>query len=197
MRPVGGTREMPIDVRIVAATNQLPAEAIAAGRLREDLYYRLAVLTIEVPPLGNRPEDVAALAGYFLERTRERFGAGPSRITPEAMAVLQAYRWPGNVRELENLFDRLFALGTDREAIEASDLPAEIRNAATAGGSGPSRPGSPFVASGTPQTLKEGEAFLIRQALEKAEGNKTRAAKALGISRPLLYKRLREYGIEG
>ena len=190
VRPVGGTREAPVDVRVVAATNQSPREAIEAGRLREDLYYRLNVLTIEVPPLAARADDVPYLAERFLERFRERYGGGPTGFDPRAAEALRQHGWPGNVRELENAIDRAFAVAGDADTIELRHLPEAVRDACDGGGA---------TALGTaagPTTFKEGEAVLIRKALREADGNKTRAAKALGISRPLLYKRMKEYGID-
>lgn len=190
VRPVGGTREAPVDVRVVAATNQSPQEAIAAGRLREDLYYRLAVLTVEVPPLAARADDVPYLAERFLERFRERYGGGPVTFDERAAAALRQHSWPGNVRELENAIDRAFAVAGDTEIIELKHLPEAVRDACEGGGA------SSIGSAGGPTTFKEGEAVLIRKALRDAEGNKTRAAKSLGISRPLLYKRMKEYGID-
>jgi DNA-binding NtrC family response regulator len=191
VRPVGGTREVAVNVRVVAATNQSPQAAIQEGRLREDLYYRLAVLTLDVPPLQDRKEDVALLASSFVRSLHERYGDGPVEISPEALKVLEGYSWPGNVRELENVLDQIFALGRSGVRISVDDLPALVR-----GAGGSYRPPLPFGVNLGPTTFKEGEAVLIRQALINAKGNKTQAAKALGISRPLLYKRIKEYGID-
>lgn len=207
VRPVGGTREQPVDVRVIAATNQPPGVAIEEQRLREDLYYRLAVLTIEVPPLAGRGEDVEALIQALLPRVRERYGRGPSQISAAALEVLRGHSWPGNVREVENVLDRVFAIREDDSEVRVADLPSSVRGGGLPGDSARSTPPraeapAPAPSAGAfsgveaPKTLKDGEKILIRKALEEAGGNKTRAAKALGISRPLLYKRMKEYGID-
>ena len=193
VRPVGGTREVPVDVRVIAATNQPPASAIQSGRLREDLYYRLAVLTIDVPPLRERAGDVAIMVGHFLPRLRQRYEKGPVEVSPEALKVLSGYPWPGNVRELENVLDQVFALGRAETRIDLEHLPPGLKGGALEVGEAPDS----FGGDEGPTTFRQGEALLIRQALQRANGNKTQAARALGISRPLLYKRIKEYGISG
>ena len=190
VKPVGGDTFVKIDVRIVAATNKDLKQMIAQGRFREDLYYRLAVVPIELPPLRERREDIPELGRYDLQRRR---GAGPrpSDIAPEALDRLQLYRWPGNIRELENVVERA-AILSDGKIIQPTDLP-------------PLSPGSggkeaPAVDAGG--SLKERVARVVRaverqaiaDALE-AEGSPTKAAKRLGISRASLYAKIKELDI--
>jgi DNA-binding NtrC family response regulator len=190
VKPVGGDLFVKIDVRIVAATNKDLKRMIADGRFREDLYYRLAVVPIELPPLRERREDIPALVRYFLGRRR---GAGPrpADIASEALDRLQAYRWPGNIRELENVVERA-AILSNGKVIRAEDLPP--LGAAHGDPSAPSLP--------TSGTLKERVAAVVRaverQAIVdalRAEGSPTKAAKRLGISRASLYAKLKELEI--
>ncbi len=198
VRRVGGLREIPVDVRILAATNRDPLEAVRAGTLREDLYYRLAVLRIRLDPLGARPEDVGPLVRSFLDRLSERYGSGPTQIAEPALERLRSYPWPGNVRELWNVLDLIFALGRARDRIEVEHLPEEIRNHVRSepADSEPSRDepgGDPAMRAGP--TLRDAELALIRRALARSGGNKAKAARTLGISRPALYRRLEELGL--
>jgi DNA-binding NtrC family response regulator len=172
---VGGTRQISVDVRVVAATNRNLRQMVSEGKFREDLFYRLNTFPIELPPLRERPGDIRRLARHFLERAGRNLGKTGLKLSPEAETVLLTYSWPGNVRELENTMERLAILcdGT----IEVDDLPVS--------GSGPVRP----------VLFKDIERKAIEDALRENDGNRTRTAKQLGISLRTLQYRLKEYGI--
>jgi transcriptional regulator with PAS, ATPase and Fis domain len=162
----------------VAATNRDLEELLRQGRFREDLYYRLNVIRIEVPPLRERREDVPLLAGYFVEKLNRERGRRISGLDPDAVGRLRAYSFPGNVRELENRIERAFILASG-ELITARDL------------------GEPFSSAARPPRqgmLKDQERELIERALAKHGGNRTRAAAELGISRRTLQNRLKQAG---
>jgi DNA-binding NtrC family response regulator len=182
IRPVGSARSYPVDVRIVAATNRPLEQAIKDGTLRQDLFYRLNVVRIVMPPLRERKSDLPALVTYFLRQLNQRFDREVRGLTPEATAALTAYHFPGNVRELENLLERAFALGVRGQLITLADLPALPAVA-------PSAP-----TDGELPTLAQAEQELILRALRLHGNDKDRAAKALGISRRTLYRRLKSYG---
>jgi DNA-binding NtrC family response regulator len=172
---VGGTREIAVDVRVIAATNRNLKQSVADGKFREDLYYRLDTFPIEVPPLRERPSDIPKLARFFLGRAARNLGKPRLVLTPEAEKVLLAYGWPGNVRELENTMERVAILCDD--AIEPDDLPVTS--------SGPARP----------VLFKDIERQAIEDALRVNDGNRTKTARQLGISLRTLQYRLKEYGI--
>jgi len=191
IRRLGDTRETPVDVRVVAATvRDLPAE-VKAGRFREDLYYRLNVLPIHLPPLRDRPEDIPPLVDHFVGHYAHKHGMAVEAIAPDAMQLLLDYPWPGNVRELENTIERAMVL-CDGTRIEAAVLEDRIKTSAE-------RSRVPLV--GAEMSIKKAsrlvEEELIRKALVATGGNRTNAAKILEIShRALLYK-IKEYGIAG
>ncbi len=172
---VGGTREIAVDVRLIAATNCNLGERVADGKFREDLYYRLNTFPIEVPPLRERPSDIPELARFFLARAARNLRKPRLALTPEAGQVLLSYAWPGNVRELENTMERVAILCDDE--VEPDDLPITS--------SGPTRP----------VLFKDIERKAIEDALGANDGNRTRTAKQLGISLRTLQYRLKEYGI--
>ena len=186
--PVGATDPVHIDVRIIAATNRDLEQEIRRGSFRSDLYYRLNVISLHLPPLRDRLDDVPLLADHFLARlARERnTGDAPRQLTDEARAVLQAYDWPGNVRELENALERA-AIISRGEAVDASALPARI----TAGEA------SPIVSDRPPAnpTLEVIERAYILWVLQAEGGNKARAAEVLGIDPSTLYRKLNRYGL--
>jgi two-component system response regulator PilR (NtrC family) len=191
VRPIGSTEESDVDVRIIAATNKEFEKEIAEGRFREDLYYRLSVIPILVPPLRDRREDIPLLARYFLERFRTTMAKPIEAISPEAMSRLESYDWPGNVRELENTMERAVALESGRE-ISMRVLPDRI-----AGYSGTSSAGAlgaqsaDFPAEGVDfeKQIAEAERRYLQAALEKAGGVRTRASELLKIS----YRSFRHY----
>jgi two-component system, NtrC family, response regulator PilR len=185
VRPVGSTKAHPVDVRVIAATNRDLDRSIADGRFRQDLYYRLNVVRVSLPPLRARREDIPALVNHFLRRYNRRFRRDVKGITPDALATLTAYDFPGNVRELENVVERAFAMGA-REQIGLADLPV----LGTA-----SVPSTVASASGTVPRLADVEKDLILRALAFYKDDKEAAASALGISRRTIYRRLKEYGM--
>ena len=188
VRPVGSVGEIPVHVRIIASTNTDPQEAMSKGLLRGDLYYRLNVNTLRLPPLRERMEDLPLLVEYFLELFSEKLGCAKRRLEPEAFEALQRYSWPGNVRELMNVIESAYTFGRG-ETVGLADLPSTI-TCKTASSLGLSSP-SPSVS-----TFAEAERGLIARALEATGGNKLRAARLLGISRKKLYAKIAKYGLE-
>lgn len=189
IRRLGDVRDIKVDVRIIAATHRDLVAEVKAGRFREDLFYRLNVLNIAIPPLRNRREDVALLMDHFLARNNARLGTSIRGIEPEARRLLVEHGWPGNVRELENSIERAMVL-CEGDSIAVQDLPERIRNA--------SDPVERQLASGElsiKKTTRIIEEQLIRRALQKTRGNRTRAAEILELShRALLYK-IKDYAI--
>jgi DNA-binding NtrC family response regulator len=176
VRPVGGDREFGIDVRVVAASNRDPRQAMAEGRLREDLYFRLAVVTVHLPPLRERPSDIAPLAEHFLAVAAREQGLPPPTLPTDLAAALRSRSWPGNVRQLKNEMQRLWAL-------------------AAGGPLGPallSPPDPELFAGPAPESLQlvQLEQWAIERALVVAKGNKSEAARLLGIGRRTLYSKL-------
>jgi DNA-binding NtrC family response regulator len=180
VRPVGSRRVVRVDVRIVAAANQDPEELMNHARFRRDLYYRLGVVRLTVPPLRERKEDIPQLAAHFLRRISERLGR-PVRMTAESLARLQAYAWPGNVRELENVIERAAVLKTDL-AIVPEDLEFLV--------------GRESEAASDLGELDLVERDKIVEVLKEAAGNKAEAARRLGIERKTLYRKARRLGID-
>ena len=184
IRRVGASRPLRLDVRLIAATNRDLEKAVEQGTFREDLYWRLNVVTVRVPPLRQRPADIPLLAEHFLSRVAENEAAAPRRITPEAMAVLTSYPWPGNVRELRSAVEGAAAL-SGSDVLEPSDLPARITEAV-------GTQGITTAAARERLTLRELERRYIREVLRQTGGNKSRAADLLGLDRKTLYRKLRE-----
>jgi len=188
---VGSTQPIPVDVRVVAATNRDLDREVAAGRFRADLYYRIHVVPIALPPLRERREDIRLLAESFLARVRAEAGRGPSRIAPAALSALERHAWPGNVRELENAIERAVALA-DGEVLELADLPDEIQQAARGDLLREEvRAGRLDLDS----AVGRFETDLIREALARTGGNQTRAAEQLGLTRRVLKLKMDRYGI--
>ena len=186
IRPVGSAKTYAVDVRIIAATNRLLEQAIKDGTLRQDLFYRLDVVRIAMPPLRERKSDIPALVTYFLRQLNQRFARDVRGLTADAMAALMAYHFPGNVRELENLLERAYALGV-RDQITLADLPALPAAVPVASGG--------LAPPGELPRLADAERELILRALREFGNDKDRVAKALGISRRTLYRRLKSYGM--
>jgi two-component system response regulator HydG len=183
---LGGTEPIQVDVRIVAATNKDLAAEVRAGRFREDLFYRLEVIAVRLPPLRQRREDVPLLASAFLRRLAERNGKPVQGYTPAALRRLEAYGWPGNVRELKHAVERAVVLCRG-DVIDEGDLPEAVR---AAGGSEASSvpPGSIAIPLGTP--MEEVERIVIRETLRQTRGDKTLAAQILGIAARTIYRKL-------
>jgi len=184
---VGSNKTHTVDTRIVLATNKDLAREVQEGRFREDLYYRINVVSIDLPPLRERVGDIPLLARHFLEMYAARHGRPKQGISDQAMECLERYSWPGNVRELENVLERAVLLGKG-PMIQGQDLPAAVR----VGGGHPSP--APDVVS-FKQARAEPEKRLILQTLEAHKGNRQQTAKALGINRTTLYKKMKRYGL--
>lgn len=191
-RPLGSTKMVAADFRLIAACNQPPARALREGRLREDLYFRLKTFEIEVPPLRERREDIAKLADTFLARFARQGGRPAPRLSPEALERLRSYPWPGNVRELQNAIEHAIVL-CEGELIEERHLPRELTLPAALQPAAGERPGAPAPAS--PASLEETERRALIEALRLSGGNKKRAAELLGIHRPTLYAKLKRHGV--
>src|SRR5215471_820205 len=185
VRPVGSTRAYPVDVRVIAATNRNLEKAMTEGEFRQDLFYRLNVIRIMLPPLRERREDIPGLVNHFLRRFNKRFHRDVRGVAPEALAALTAYTFPGNVRELENLIERAFAMGA-REQIALTDLPSLSKSPMAS---------TPVTSPESVPALADVERELILKALAVFKDDKEAAARALGISRRTIYRRLKEYGV--
>jgi DNA-binding NtrC family response regulator len=189
IRPVGAKESMRVDIRVIAATNRDVKRALVDGTLREDLFYRLNVFHIELPPLRERREDIPLLANYFREKYSRTLGKQVTTFSERAQIYLMRYDYPGNVRELENAVERAVTLA-DQSEITHLDLPPAIRE-----------PRTPLLDRGTAfpysesMTLAQLEAEHIRRVLLHTAGNTTKAAKTLGISRSTLWRKMREYGL--
>jgi DNA-binding NtrC family response regulator len=185
---VGGNKTFKVDVRVVLATNEDLSLAVAQGRFRQDLFYRINVINIELPPLRNRRSDIPLLAQAFLNQLREDTNRTVAGFTEEALLALEAYPWPGNIRELQNVVERAVLLGKN-ELIAPADLPREIAGAT-----------SIRVKSTGHRTLKEAleepERQIILQVLEAHEWNRNATADALGVNRTTLYKKMKRLGLE-
>jgi DNA-binding NtrC family response regulator len=188
---VGGTETLTTDARIIAATNQDPARLVAEGRFREDLFYRLNVFPIPLPPLRERREDIVPLAMHFLRRYSQKLRKEIVGMSKEAVGLLERYAWPGNIRELENAIERAVIL-SQGTVVTAQELPRDVREPLKA----------PLLSSDTFRlppggiALSDLERELIRQALEQTHQNKSQAAKLLRLSRTQLRTRMRHYGLE-
>ncbi len=187
IRPVGSDRTLHVDVRVIAATNRDLAAAVAEGRFREDLYYRLNVVPIEIPPLRERRSDVPLLVEHALERVQSKSTVGAITISEEALALLWEYDWPGNVRELENLVERLVVLADD-PVIEPQDLPVAVRTFFSR--KRLAKISLPDAGIDLTRAVTEYETRLIEEALRRARGSKVGAARLLGIGRTTLITKL-------
>jgi len=179
---VGSSRSRRVDVRILASTNKDLYSLVKKGVFREDLFFRINVITIEVPPLRERGDDILLLTQYFANKFAEELGKPTPRFSDNALQVLKNYNWPGNVRELENVIQRLVVM-TDGDLIEVPDLPSLMRFSA-------------LRETGLHRTLAEVETEYIRNVLASVDGNKTRAAEILGIDRKTLREKLKLYGTD-
>jgi two-component system response regulator AtoC len=181
---VGGQETIEVDVRLIAATNRDLKKMVDEGAFREDLFYRLNVVTVHLPPLRERPEDIPLLVQHFLKELAEENGKTLEGLTPEAMSLLAAHPWPGNVRELRNVIESMVVLARG-ETLTVRDVPAALREE--------SRPRGGLSAG--PVSLDEAEKQMILRTLKACGDNRTRAAAQLGISRRTLHRKLNEYGL--
>jgi two-component system response regulator AtoC len=188
VRPVGGAQERPIDVRVLAATARDLIAEVGEGRFREDLFYRVNVMHLHIPPLRTRPEDIPVLAEYFLQRQARTLGLDVQPLPREVMALLVRYTWPGNVRELENVLERALVLSSG--LVEESHLPSHVRSATP-----PLAPPIDGDDLSVKRRLPALERELIARALERTSGNRTRAAELLDLSTRALTYKIQEYGL--
>jgi DNA-binding NtrC family response regulator len=187
VRRLGGSYEFEFDVRVLAATNRDPLKAIEDGKLREDLYYRLNVVPIGLPPLRDRGEDVPLLVQHFVKEFNTKHHLNIEGATDDAMAMLKTYPWPGNVRELRNVIERSVVLAKG-DWIEDKDLPPYVRD--------PSLRSEKLVFAVGETTVADAERELILKTLERAGNNKAEAARQLGVDVKTIYNKLKSYGVE-
>jgi two-component system response regulator HydG len=190
VRPVGGSRELPFDARLIAATNQDLWAMVAQGSFREDLLYRLDVIHIDLPPLRSRGLDALLIAGYLLRRAARAAGRSIRGFSDEAEHALRTHAWPGNIRELENCIERAVALSSG-EVIELGDLPEKLRMSGVAQGLGP-----PTRVPAGLESLREAEKRHIQRVLEAVDGRRKEAARILGVDRKTLYRKLLLYKLD-
>jgi two-component system response regulator HydG len=188
---VGGSGSIRVDVRVISATNQNLEDLVQKGRFRQDLYYRLNVFPIRIPPLRERTDDIPLLVSHFVEASNRKMNKRITGVSPETMAQLMAYSWPGNVRELENVIQRMMVV-TKGNSLELQELPVEIRGTEKA----PREKAKDLkeMARGSAEVVEK-EAILT--ALAKTGGNVTRAARSLGVSRATLQHKMKIYGLRG
>lgn len=186
VRPVGATKDISVDTRVVTATNRDLEQLVELGGFRKDLYYRLRVIPLELPPLRARRDDILPLARHFIAKTCRQNSCGPCALSGAALDALCAYSWPGNVRELENAIERAVVLAEGQPRIEVGDLPPEIRSL------GATHEATPAEA---PMTLEAVERRHILATLERFGGNRAVTAEALGIGANTLWRKLKSYGI--
>jgi DNA-binding NtrC family response regulator len=192
-RRVGGTKDLRVDVCIIAATNRDIRALVDQDKFREDLFYRLNIFPVTLPPLRQRPEDVELLANHFIRTFNREFRKDIKGIEPAALAVMQAHRWPGNIRELRNMIERAVLLARAGQ-LTMADLPVEIRQPADDDAARP--PAHPTIQLGPDGVdIREVERLLVKQALERTNGNQSRAAAMLRMSRDQFRYRLHKYGI--
>ena len=192
-RRVGGVTELRTDVRVLAATNVNLEERVSEGRFRADLFFRLNVVRIVMPPLREHPEDVPTLCAHFIARFNREMKRQVKGVSANAIQMLQAYRWPGNVRELRNVIERAFILHPGAEELRPEHLPSELRGAAAAAVKRADKPVAAVPHEGL--VLEDVEKKLIQEALDRSTGNQSRAARLLGISRDTLRYRLKKHGM--
>jgi transcriptional regulator with PAS, ATPase and Fis domain len=189
--PVGGTKQKRVDVRVIAATNRNLEEMVQKGTFREDLYYRLNVVNLRLPPLRERVGDVPLLVQFFLSKIAAKSNQSVKSIDSDAMSALEAFRWPGNIRQLENEIQRACVMSGKDTAINRSCLSQLVCSATASEGSLVLSPDKPLK-----DVLARVEREMIEQALARCEGNKSEAARQLGISRSNLIAKSQEYGID-
>jgi DNA-binding NtrC family response regulator len=193
---VGGSAPIPFDARLVAASNRDLEKAVADGRFREDLYYRLKVVSIDIPPLRERPEDVPILAEHFLRHFVTFYAKGHMSFSREALAALEAHRWEGNVRELRNMVESLVVLARSG-TIDLAHLPQTLRRPPAERVAAPVGEAAADVGLDGPRTMRDIERDAILQALKEHGGNRDRAARHLGIGLRTLQRKIKEYRDQG
>jgi transcriptional regulator with PAS, ATPase and Fis domain len=192
IRRVGETKSMPINVRVLAATNESLLEKTREGGFREDLYYRLAVIPIEMPAMRERLEDIPLLVNHFVQKNADHSGAEPKKVDPKCIDVLARYRWPGNVRELENAIERACAL-CEEGIIRTTDLPPHVVRQASSPNSDDKPSGLP-IGQTLDEYIREQERRYIEETIKFNGASREKAAKMLGISMATLYRKLEVKG---
>ncbi|MBW1997299.1 MAG: sigma 54-interacting transcriptional regulator, partial [Deltaproteobacteria bacterium] len=188
--PLGGLGSKRVDVRVIAATSKDLKKEVEAGRFREDLYYRIKVMTIHLPPLRERRGDIPLLVGYFIDQFNRKLNKNLEGLSSEAMPVLMGYSWPGNVRELENLIERAVLLAKGKY-ITPAELPESLVSVQAV-----ERAELPYETLSIKKASVLLEKDLIKKALDLTKGNRSKAARILEISRPMLLSKIRKYKIE-
>ncbi len=186
---IGGNKKIDLDARVIAATNENIEEEIRKGKFREDLYYRLNVITIDIPPLRDRPEDISLLAENLLEYLIKEMRTGEKELSPETIKILRRYSWPGNVRELRNVLERAINLSS-KTLILPEHLPERVFNRINY------NLGNKEEVEPLKDIVREAEKEAIRKALILTNGNKSLAAEKLGIHRTALYKKMEKYEMD-
>jgi DNA-binding NtrC family response regulator len=192
---VGGNNSVKVDVRVVAATNRDLAGLVKNGQFREDLFWRLHVLSLTVCPLRERPEDIPLLVEHFVEKYATSFGVRPPTVGPQTMELLQRYAWPGNVRELQNCIYSAMIV-SERDSLEPTSLPERIAKGVSQIPGEPAPSGLTSLAQTVAYATEKAEKEAIQEVLVKAGGNREKAAELLGIGRTTLYRKLKQYGID-
>jgi transcriptional regulator with PAS, ATPase and Fis domain len=187
---VGGVKTIRVDMRFIAATNQDLQSAIQSGKFRSDLFYRLNVVPIHIPPLRERKEDLISLVGYFLKKFSAKYHKKITNISPEVIGAFSNYDWPGDIRELENVLERM-VLMSETNTLSLDQLPSEIRGATT----NVTGPSASTLKKRVDTISQMTEKQMIIDALNKTNQNRTKAAKILGISRRTLQNKIKEYGL--
>ncbi len=190
VRPVGGSRAVDVDVRVIASTNRDLLKEIKRKRFREDLYYRVAVFPITLPPLRERGSDVVLLIDHFLKEYGRKLGKQDLKISPRAAELLSRYKWPGNIRELENELERAIAMAADSTEIQALHLSSRLRDDDDCG------PEMPSINGKLPEAVAALERHMVTRALQETKGNRTRAAKQVGLTRQGLINKIKRYKID-
>ncbi len=185
---VGGSELIPVDFRLIAATNRDLEKEVADGRFREDLYYRLKVVTLRIPPLRERAEDIPLLADHFLDVFAQEHGKPPARLAPDALERLSRFAWPGNVRQLKNVIESIVVFH-QAELVEVKDLPPEVRESSTVSAAG----GRVQSVTGETRTMDEIERQAILETLDRTGGHRAKAADLLGIGLRTLQRKLKDY----
>jgi transcriptional regulator with PAS, ATPase and Fis domain len=193
VRRLGGSSELAVDVRVIAATNKQIDTAVSSGALREDLYYRLNVFHIPLPPLRERPSDIPAIAEALIRDLNKKNECKVTDLHPEVLSTLELYQWPGNVRELRNVLERGVILAGEGTVLPSHLVGTFANPAVSAASNGEQDPNEVRLRVGT--TVREGEKALILRTLEHTENNKTRAARILDVSLKTLHNKLKEYSL--
>jgi DNA-binding NtrC family response regulator len=197
IRRVGSESEIPIDVRLVSATNRDPEQAVRDGNLRQDLLYRLNVVPVKLPPLRMRREDIPALAQHYLKKFGQEYDRGNLRFSPEALRVLSDYHWPGNVRELQNMVERIVSLCLPGQEITAEDLPEELSMRPTNGRAAVTYSADLPFHEAKNEAISIFEKEYLRDLLRRHNGNISQAARTAGIDRKTIHRMLTKYDLEG